>query len=105
MMCKFELPFCKLIMLVFVTMAILAFQDDDELKKQNRSFLLQLFSPIFLKVSLSVYYEIPIFCIKVILCWRFLLLDTETVVTLQAFSITFFGEWGDKSQVSICPTE
>lgn len=42
-------------------MAILAFQDDDELKKQNRSFLLQLFSPIFLKVSLSVYYEIPFF--------------------------------------------
>ncbi|KAK9934790.1 hypothetical protein M0R45_021920 [Rubus argutus] len=41
-------------------------KDDDELKKQNRSFLLQLFSPIFLK----------------------------------AFSITFFGEWGDKSQLA-----
>jgi putative Ca2+/H+ antiporter (TMEM165/GDT1 family) len=41
-------------------------KDDDDLKKQQRSFLLQLFSPIFLK----------------------------------AFSITFFGEWGDKSQIA-----
>ncbi|XVE85962.1 hypothetical protein DITRI_Ditri17bG0134100 [Diplodiscus trichospermus] len=38
---------------------------DDELKKERRPFLTQLFSPIFLK----------------------------------AFSITFFGEWGDKSQM------
>ncbi|XP_061990095.1 GDT1-like protein 4 [Rosa rugosa] len=41
-------------------------KDDDETKKQNRSFILQFFSPIFLK----------------------------------AFSITFFGEWGDKSQLA-----
>ncbi|PRQ40406.1 putative Gdt1 family protein [Rosa chinensis] len=41
-------------------------KDDDESKKQNRSFILQFFSPIFLK----------------------------------AFSITFFGEWGDKSQLA-----
>ncbi|XP_008243189.1 PREDICTED: GDT1-like protein 4 [Prunus mume] len=41
-------------------------KDDDDLKKQKRSFLLQFFSPIFLK----------------------------------AFSITFFGEWGDKSQLA-----
>lgn len=42
-------------------------KDDDDLKKKKqRSFLLQLFSPIFLK----------------------------------AFSITFFGEWGDKSQIA-----
>ncbi|XP_068332204.1 GDT1-like protein 4 [Pyrus communis] len=40
-------------------------KDDDD-KKQRRSFLLQFFSPIFLK----------------------------------AFSITFFGEWGDKSQLA-----
>ncbi|KAL2324064.1 hypothetical protein Fmac_023122 [Flemingia macrophylla] len=39
---------------------------DDAAKKHNRSFLFQLFSPIF----------------------------------LQAFSITFFGEWGDKSQLA-----
>ncbi|KAJ3677397.1 hypothetical protein LUZ60_003121 [Juncus effusus] len=41
-------------------------KDDDDLKKQQRSLLVQLFSPIFLK----------------------------------AFSITFFGEWGDKSQIA-----
>ncbi|CAK7326534.1 unnamed protein product [Dovyalis caffra] len=41
-------------------------KDDDELKKQRRSFLSQFFSPILLK----------------------------------AFSITFFGEWGDKSQIA-----
>ncbi|KAK9276523.1 hypothetical protein L1049_006057 [Liquidambar formosana] len=41
-------------------------KDDDELKKQRRPILTQLFSPIFLK----------------------------------AFSITFFGEWGDKSQLA-----
>ncbi|XP_022964603.1 GDT1-like protein 4 [Cucurbita moschata] len=40
--------------------------DDDDVKKQNRSFLLQFLSPIYLK----------------------------------AFSITFFGEWGDKSQLA-----
>ncbi|XP_014513067.1 GDT1-like protein 4 [Vigna radiata var. radiata] len=39
---------------------------DDVAKKQQRSFLSQFFSPIF----------------------------------LQAFSITFFGEWGDKSQLA-----
>ncbi|XP_052199051.1 GDT1-like protein 4 [Diospyros lotus] len=39
---------------------------DDDLKKQQRQVLTQLFSPIFLK----------------------------------AFSITFFGEWGDKSQLA-----
>ncbi|XP_058108142.1 GDT1-like protein 5 [Magnolia sinica] len=39
---------------------------DDELKKLQRPFLAQFFSPIFLK----------------------------------AFSITFFGEWGDKSQIA-----
>ncbi|XP_022867501.1 GDT1-like protein 4 isoform X2 [Olea europaea var. sylvestris] len=39
---------------------------DDNLKKQNRPFLAQFFSPILLK----------------------------------AFSITFFGEWGDKSQLA-----
>ncbi|KAI4385934.1 hypothetical protein MLD38_003919 [Melastoma candidum] len=39
---------------------------DDDKKKQQRSLLLQFFSPIFLK----------------------------------AFSITFFGEWGDKSQLA-----
>ncbi|MQM04439.1 hypothetical protein Taro_037234 [Colocasia esculenta] len=39
---------------------------DDDLKKQQRPFLTQFFSPIFLK----------------------------------AFSITFFGEWGDKSQIA-----
>ncbi|XP_057422742.1 GDT1-like protein 4 [Lotus japonicus] len=39
---------------------------DDDKKKNNRSFLSQFFSPIF----------------------------------LQAFSITFFGEWGDKSQLA-----
>ncbi|CAJ1977565.1 unnamed protein product [Sphenostylis stenocarpa] len=39
---------------------------DDAAKKQQRSFLSQFFSPIF----------------------------------LQAFSITFFGEWGDKSQLA-----
>ncbi|THU67474.1 hypothetical protein C4D60_Mb05t25000 [Musa balbisiana] len=38
----------------------------DDLKKQQRPFLTQFFSPIFLK----------------------------------AFSITFFGEWGDKSQIA-----
>ncbi|KAL8035224.1 hypothetical protein ABFX02_12G083300 [Erythranthe guttata] len=41
-------------------------KDKDDLKKQNRPFLTQFFSPIFLK----------------------------------AFSITFFGEWGDKSQLA-----
>ncbi|KAG2662932.1 hypothetical protein I3760_16G004000 [Carya illinoinensis] len=41
-------------------------KDDDDLKKQKRPFLSQLFSPILLK----------------------------------AFSITFFGEWGDKSQLA-----
>ncbi|KAJ6791373.1 GDT1-like protein 5 [Iris pallida] len=39
---------------------------DEDLKKQQRRFLTQFFSPIFLK----------------------------------AFSITFFGEWGDKSQIA-----
>ncbi|CAK9313651.1 unnamed protein product [Citrullus colocynthis] len=39
---------------------------DDDLKKHNRSILLQFLSPIYLK----------------------------------AFSITFFGEWGDKSQLA-----
>ncbi|XP_031389046.1 GDT1-like protein 5 isoform X2 [Punica granatum] len=39
---------------------------DDDMKKQNRPFLSQFFSPILLK----------------------------------AFSITFFGEWGDKSQLA-----
>lgn len=39
---------------------------DNDLKKQQRPFLTQFFSPIFLK----------------------------------AFSITFFGEWGDKSQIA-----
>nr|XP_010932637.1 GDT1-like protein 5 isoform X1 [Elaeis guineensis] len=39
---------------------------DDDLKKQQRPFLTQFFSPIFLK----------------------------------AFSITFFGEWGDRSQIA-----
>ncbi|KAI7738809.1 hypothetical protein M8C21_006256 [Ambrosia artemisiifolia] len=39
---------------------------DDDLKKKNRPFLTQFFSPIFLK----------------------------------AFSITFFGEWGDRSQLA-----
>jgi len=39
---------------------------DDDLKKQNRPFLTQFLSPIFIK----------------------------------AFSITFFGEWGDKSQIA-----
>ncbi|XP_022938546.1 GDT1-like protein 4 [Cucurbita moschata] len=39
---------------------------DDEVKKHNRSILLQFLSPIYLK----------------------------------AFSITFFGEWGDKSQLA-----
>ncbi|THU60063.1 hypothetical protein C4D60_Mb07t08680 [Musa balbisiana] len=38
----------------------------DDLKKQQRPFLTQFFSPVFLK----------------------------------AFSITFFGEWGDKSQIA-----
>ncbi|XP_064965780.1 GDT1-like protein 5 isoform X3 [Musa acuminata AAA Group] len=38
----------------------------DDLKKQQRPFLTQFFSPIFIK----------------------------------AFSITFFGEWGDKSQIA-----
>ncbi|CAA2977576.1 GDT1 4 [Olea europaea subsp. europaea] len=42
------------------------FKVDDNLKKQNRPFLAQFFSPILLK----------------------------------AFSITFFGEWGDKSQLA-----
>lgn len=41
-------------------------QGDEDLKKKNRPFLTQFFSPIFLK----------------------------------AFSITFFGEWGDKSQLA-----
>ncbi|KAF3431817.1 hypothetical protein FNV43_RR26553 [Rhamnella rubrinervis] len=41
-------------------------KDDDNLKKQRRPLLSQLFSPIL----------------------------------LQAFSITFFGEWGDKSQLA-----
>ncbi|XP_042407603.1 GDT1-like protein 5 isoform X1 [Zingiber officinale] len=42
------------------------FKQSDDLKKQQRPFLTQFFSPIFLK----------------------------------AFSITFFGEWGDKSQIA-----
>lgn len=41
-------------------------KDDDDVKKHNRSILLQFLSPIYLK----------------------------------AFSITFFGEWGDKSQLA-----
>uniref|UniRef100_A0A7C9D2D8 GDT1 family protein n=1 Tax=Opuntia streptacantha TaxID=393608 RepID=A0A7C9D2D8_OPUST len=41
-------------------------KDDDDLKKEQRPFLRQIFSPILLK----------------------------------AFSITFFGEWGDKSQLA-----
>lgn len=41
-------------------------KDTEDLKKQRRPFLTQLFSPILLK----------------------------------AFSITFFGEWGDKSQIA-----
>ncbi|AQK52469.1 GDT1-like protein 4 [Zea mays] len=40
---------------------------NDDTKKQQRPFLMQFFSPIFIK----------------------------------AFSITFFGEWGDKSQVEL----
>lgn len=39
---------------------------NDDTKKQQRPFLMQFFSPIFIK----------------------------------AFSITFFGEWGDKSQIA-----
>ncbi|KAL6838293.1 hypothetical protein ACP4OV_031892 [Aristida adscensionis] len=39
---------------------------NDDMKKQQRPFLMQFFSPIFIK----------------------------------AFSITFFGEWGDKSQIA-----
>uniref|UniRef100_A0A804LWH0 GDT1 family protein n=1 Tax=Zea mays TaxID=4577 RepID=A0A804LWH0_MAIZE len=42
------------------------FKANDDMKKQQRPFLMQFFSPIFLK----------------------------------AFSITFFGEWGDKSQIA-----
>lgn len=49
-----------------ISKCFFSFQADDELKKQRRPFLLQFFSPIFLK----------------------------------AFSITFFGEWGDKSQLA-----
>ncbi|KAI0516288.1 hypothetical protein KFK09_008960 [Dendrobium nobile] len=41
-------------------------KDNEDLKKQQKIFLTQFFSPIFLK----------------------------------AFSITFFGEWGDKSQIA-----
>ncbi|KAG2564809.1 hypothetical protein PVAP13_7NG022500 [Panicum virgatum] len=41
-------------------------KDDDDTKKHQRTFLMRLFSPVFIK----------------------------------AFSITFFGEWGDMSQIA-----
>ncbi|KAK8937857.1 GDT1-like protein 5 [Platanthera guangdongensis] len=43
-----------------------ASKDNDDLKKLQKRFLMQIFSPVFLK----------------------------------AFSITFFGEWGDRSQIA-----
>ncbi|KAJ8648488.1 hypothetical protein MRB53_001511 [Persea americana] len=46
---------------------------DDDLKKQRRQILTHFFSPIFLKRAYAF---------------------------LQAFSITFFGEWGDRSQIA-----
>ncbi|GFY86807.1 uncharacterized protein family [Actinidia rufa] len=45
---------------------------NDNFKKRNWPFLTHFFSPVFLKCCLIV----------------------------QAFSVTFFGEWGDKSQLA-----
>ncbi|KAB5544742.1 hypothetical protein DKX38_012854 [Salix brachista] len=61
-------------------------KDNDDLKKQRRKFLSQFFSPIFLKEKK------PCFDLEA---------DQFPIMrVLQAFSITFFGEWGDKSQIA-----
>ncbi|KAG9136890.1 hypothetical protein Leryth_020610 [Lithospermum erythrorhizon] len=66
----------------------------DDLKKQKRPFLTQFFSPILLKMP--AFLLILVFLPKPP--------DILGLVTFlfrclfQAFSITFFGEWGDKSQ-------
>ncbi|KAJ6910584.1 hypothetical protein NC652_021292 [Populus alba x Populus x berolinensis] len=60
-------------------------KDSDELKKQRRTFLSQFFSPILLKEkNPDLTLRLTSFILRV----------------LQAFSITFFGEWGDKSQIA-----
>ncbi|KAG6764168.1 hypothetical protein POTOM_031627 [Populus tomentosa] len=60
-------------------------KDSDELKKQRRTFLSQFFSPILLKdKNPDLTLRLTSFIMRV----------------LQAFSITFFGEWGDKSQIA-----
>ncbi|KAG6765832.1 hypothetical protein POTOM_029890 [Populus tomentosa] len=60
-------------------------KDSDELKKQRRTFLSQFFSPILLKE------KNPDLTLR---------LTSFIMRVLQAFSITFFGEWGDKSQIA-----
>ncbi|KAG1358704.1 hypothetical protein COCNU_08G001500 [Cocos nucifera] len=77
---------------------------DDDLKKQQRPFLTQFFSPIFLKAfSITFFGE-----------WgdrsqgdddlkkqqRPFLTQFFSPIFLKAFSITFFGEWGDRSQIA-----
>lgn len=69
-------------------------QDVDEFKKQKRPFLTQLFSPILLKVVNFTDYKFKI-------SKNSKHLNAYIMLFWQAFSITFFGEWGDKSQVII----
>lgn len=68
------------------------------MKKQYRPFLTQFFSPILLKVLKNTLNQYSLgtstyFSEKLIVPFL-----------MQAFSITFFGEWGDKSQVNLLET-
>ncbi|CAI0552523.1 unnamed protein product [Linum tenue] len=67
-------------------------KNGDESKKKRRPFMAQFFSPILLKVRGLFSY---IFCLKP---WK--LTWFLPCLLFQAFSITFFGEWGDKSQLA-----
>ncbi|RWW28640.1 hypothetical protein GW17_00006866 [Ensete ventricosum] len=69
----------------------------DDLKKHQRPFLTQFFSPVFLKVIVIVTRLKLIKKINVLFCHA----NCPATLITQAFSITFFGEWGDKSQVTL----
>ncbi|RWW65415.1 hypothetical protein BHE74_00027280 [Ensete ventricosum] len=69
----------------------------DDLKKHQRPFLTQFFSPVFLKVIVLVTRLKLIKKINVLFCHA----NCPATLITQAFSITFFGEWGDKSQVTL----
>ncbi|KAH6815066.1 hypothetical protein C2S51_019886 [Perilla frutescens var. frutescens] len=67
----------ELVCLYILCYVLMLYQDDDELKKKSRPFLTQFVSPILLKVAAPSHsYRVGL------------------------FQITFFGEWGDKSQAS-----